>query len=121
LDEVAAVCGVTTRTLHTVLMREVGLPPKLVARIARVRRAIELVRARSGSLSAISLASAFADQAHLSREFRQLLGTTPRAISRRIRVMDVKRPMPVSERDLLSTGLLLLPRDEDASTEGYQR
>jgi AraC-like DNA-binding protein len=111
LDEVAAICGVTTRTLHTVITREVGLAPKLVARIARVRRAIELVQARTGSLSAISLASAFADQAHLSREFRQLLGTTPRAISRRIHA---KRPMSVSERDLLSTGLLLLPRDEEA-------
>jgi AraC-like DNA-binding protein len=116
VDEVAATCGVTTRTLHTLFTREVGLAPKQVARIVRVRRALELVQAARGPLSRISLASAFSDQAHLSREFRRLLGVTPRALHREISRRDAAPLGYASERELLSRGLLVLRRSEPAAT-----
>jgi AraC-like DNA-binding protein len=111
IEEVAETCGVSTRTLHTLLTNEVGLGPKQVARIARVRRALELIRAAAGSLCNISLLSAFSDQAHLSREFRRLVGVTPRALARQIRAHDETNPGYTTDSELLSTGLLVVPRN----------
>lgn len=111
IEDVAQTCGVSTRTLHTLLTTEVGLGPKQVARIARIRRAIELIRAGAGPLSSISLGSAFSDQAHLSREFRQLLGLTPRALARQLRDGSEDDLGYTTDSELLSTGLLVVPRN----------
>jgi AraC-like DNA-binding protein len=115
VDDIAAGCGVTPRTLHAVFSRELGLAPKQVARVVRVRRALELIRAQGGPIMEISRASAYADPAHLCREFRNLLGMTPRVLSRRIWSGPARSVEYTTERDLLSTGLLLLPRDEGVS------
>lgn len=59
---------------------EIGLPPKQVARIARFETAQKL--AASGSADGwadVAAACGYADQAHLSREFREFAGATPSA------------------------------------------
>lgn len=59
---------------------EVGLPPKAVARVARFMRAQSLARARTESGWAdIAAGCGYADQAHLTRDFREFAGTTPSA------------------------------------------
>jgi len=121
VDDLASRCGVTTRTLHTLFSHELGLTPKQAARVVRVRRALELVQAAVAPLHRISAASAFADPAHLSREFRSLLGTTPRALSQRIRTRDATPLRYTTDRELLSTGLLLVPREEDTSPRNTHR
>jgi len=58
--------------------REVGLSPKRFARVARFRRAAD--RLEAGSTPAtVAAECGYADQSHLTHEFRELAGATPRA------------------------------------------
>jgi AraC-like DNA-binding protein len=59
---------------------EVGMAPKMIARIARFNRAQALAASGEGDGWAdIAAACGYADQAHLVREFSALAGTTPGA------------------------------------------
>lgn len=63
--------------------RELGLPPKTVARQLRFVRAAALIpRPSAPSLADIALGCGYADQAHLTREFQQLAGITPAGLRR---------------------------------------
>lgn len=106
VEAVAERCGVTSRTLHKVLLSETALPPKQLARVIRVRHALSLLN-HGGSLTSTDLRQAFADRAHLCREFRALLGTTPATLAREMRVAPHSVPSFTTERELLSTGLLI--------------
>ncbi|WP_415948989.1 helix-turn-helix domain-containing protein [Streptomyces sp. KLOTTS4A1] len=71
--QVAAEIGLTARTLHRRSRTAFGYGPKNLARILRLQRALSL--ARSGLPAAGTAAAAgFADQAHLSRDVRDLAG-----------------------------------------------
>ena len=55
-----------------------GLPPKLVGRIARFERAREaIVDDPSADLAAVAARCGYADQAHLSREVAAFAGSSP--------------------------------------------
>lgn len=108
LDDVADRCGVSGRALRRHLTVETGLSPKRVDRLVRLRRALREVTQSAESLAAISAANDFADQAHMSREFRALLAASPDMLRRSL---SAHRSMPrfQTERELLGTGLLLQP------------
>lgn len=77
IQELAAEIGCSRRYLSKRFHRQVGLPPKTVARLLRfhaVRARIAAAPARWGD---IALQAGYADQAHLNREFRELAGVTP--------------------------------------------
>lgn len=57
---------------------EVGLPPKIAARMLRFHRATRLL-ARGVPAAVVSAACGYTDQSHLVREFRALAGVTPGA------------------------------------------
>jgi methylphosphotriester-DNA--protein-cysteine methyltransferase len=107
-EQLAEACGCTSRTLRSLAVAETGLAPKHLARVARIRRALELLSAADVKLSDAALASAFSDQAHMSREFRELIGAPPASLSERMRSGAV--PSFNAERNLMSTGLLVMPR-----------
>lgn len=71
---VAAALGVTERTLYRRTLTAVGYGPKVLARVARLRR---LVAIADQSLAARAFAAGYAGQAHMSEEVRRLTGTTP--------------------------------------------
>ncbi len=72
--------GWSHRHLIARFRREIGLPPKTVARIVRFERALQLARrAAEPSWAEIAHACGYADQAHLIRDFRAFAGTTPGA------------------------------------------
>ena len=71
---VAAELGVSERHLHRRTVAAVGYGPKLLARVARLRR---LVAVADESLAARALAAGYASQAHMSDEVRRLTGLTP--------------------------------------------
>jgi AraC-like DNA-binding protein len=73
VSAVAAELGISERQLHRRMLVAVGYPPKVLARVARLRR----LRAGTGSLAARSYAAGYASQAHMSDEVRRLTGTTP--------------------------------------------
>ena len=57
---------------------EIGLPPKAISRIVRFNAAQEMAKAGE-SWASIAAECGYADQAHLSREFRDLAGQPPTA------------------------------------------
>jgi AraC-like DNA-binding protein len=68
--------GYSVRQLHRRTLPLFGYGPQHLIRVLRFVRA--LVMARSGlSLAQVAAAAGFADQAHLSRDVRDLAGTTP--------------------------------------------
>ena len=60
-------CGCTSRTLRSATVAEAGLASKQLARIVRIRYALELLTGAGVPLSAAAASSAFSDQAHMSR------------------------------------------------------
>ena len=78
LDEIAEAAGLPPFRLFRAFSRETGMTPHEYQRQARVRRAMQMIR-RGGALSDIAAATGFADQAHLTRTFRRMLGVTPGA------------------------------------------
>ena len=78
---VATLCdelGWSRRRLAARFRHEVGLPPKAVARLVRLERAIDLLEGdASPGWAALALACGYYDQAHLVNEFRAITGTTP--------------------------------------------
>jgi AraC-like DNA-binding protein len=79
VEQLAAQTGLPRRTLHARLKRELGLSPKRVLRIQRLHRALKLAQDRSSAWPQIAVGSGFADQAHMIREFVDLLGESPTA------------------------------------------
>ena len=69
--------GLTKSRLATTFREQIGVTPKLYARIHRFRRAITRLHAPSVSLSTLALESGYYDQPHFSAEFRELSGLTP--------------------------------------------
>lgn len=71
---VAAELGVSERQLHRRMLAAVGYGPKVLARVARLRRLVAHV---DDSLVSRALAAGYASQAHMNDEVRRLTGTTP--------------------------------------------
>jgi AraC-like DNA-binding protein len=78
VGDVAAELGWSHRRLIARFRDEVGMAPKLVARIARFERARRLMAAEPAlGLASVAARCGYADQAHLSREVAELAATTP--------------------------------------------
>lgn len=70
--------GYSHRHFITLFRRAVGLSPKCYLRILRFQRALERMRGKA-PLAQVALASGFSDQAHFTREFREISGMSPSA------------------------------------------
>ncbi len=70
--------GCSNKHLITQFRREIGLPPKAMARIVRFSRVAEMLK-RNEVASWVQLAHrcGYYDQAHLIRDFREFAGSTP--------------------------------------------
>lgn len=77
LDALAAVVGLTPWHFARAFRAATGETPLARIRRLRVERAAELTHERSMSLAEIALACGFADQMHMTRAFRTVLGVTP--------------------------------------------
>jgi AraC-like DNA-binding protein len=78
IGEIAEALGWSHRRLIARFREQIGLTPKLLARVIRFDRAVTAIRA-SGvrGLAEIAFECGYSDQAHLNREFRELAGTSP--------------------------------------------
>jgi AraC-like DNA-binding protein len=80
---IAVRLGADRRTLATLMRRDVGFGLKLYARLARFERALRVVRAEDApSLGLAAAQLGFADQPHLTREFRYFAGVAPGCLHR---------------------------------------
>jgi AraC-like DNA-binding protein len=75
----AAEVGWSRRHLTAMFTRQVGLPPKTVARLVRFGRLLGALPDGGGPVrwDRIAVECGYYDQAHLNRDFRQFTGTTP--------------------------------------------
>jgi AraC-like DNA-binding protein len=69
--------GWSRKHLHHRFKEQVGLAPKVMARILRFERAVELISAGGRPWAEIAADCGYYDQAHLNREVRALAGCTP--------------------------------------------
>jgi AraC-like DNA-binding protein len=77
--------------------REIGVPPKTVARLARLRCAIDRMLAGPASLAQIAAESGYSDQSHFNRDVRDLAGCTPGELFADIRPrLDGEPPLTLS-------------------------
>lgn len=93
----ARALGVSERSLQRVVSSGTGAPPAYWKRLARVRRAARsLAQAphHAPTLAETAADWGYVDQAHMTREFRRWLGTTPAAL----------RGQPALQAALAATG-----------------
>lgn len=80
----ATALGVSDRTLRTLSTVHLGMGLKRVLRVRRLHAALFLrLHGGEATWSRVAARTGFADQAHLVREFHDLLGETPGAFIRR--------------------------------------
>jgi transcriptional regulator GlxA family with amidase domain len=92
--DLARTVGLSERQLHRRCASAFGYGPAFLLRINRLQRFLRLVRIRSGPsrLADLAVAAGYADQPHLSREVRSLMGTTAANLVRR------SPPCPIGSR-----------------------
>ena len=79
VQELATEVGWSRRHLTDRFTSEFGLPPKVAARVLRFERVTGRLRRQPRlRLAELSAAAGYADQAHLTREFRAIAGCSPR-------------------------------------------
>jgi AraC-like DNA-binding protein len=83
IDRVADEALVHPRRLERMFRREVGLAPKMLARIARFQGVLR----GSGDWTAVAQQCGYYDQAHLIRDFKEFAGESPTAYFARIHPM----------------------------------
>jgi AraC-like DNA-binding protein len=76
LAEIADAATLPPYRLLRSFHRAIGMTPHAYQRQARIREAMKLIR-RGRSLSEAATETGFADQAHLTRTFRKVMGITP--------------------------------------------
>jgi AraC family transcriptional regulator len=79
LDELARQVGISQYYFCSLFKQSVGVSPWQYVIERRIERAKELLRTSEMSLSEIALLCGFANQNHLNRHFRKLVGVTPKA------------------------------------------
>jgi AraC-like DNA-binding protein len=77
IGDVAREVGWSRRHLTTRMRAEIGVGAKDLARLARFRRSRVLMGRQAGSLGQIAGDSGYADQSHLTAEWREFAGCTP--------------------------------------------
>ncbi len=70
--------GQSKTRLVTTFREQIGVTPKLYARLHRFRRVLTLLNRGPGPLAEIALAAGYYDQPHMNAEFRELSGFSPR-------------------------------------------
>ncbi|GAB2794084.1 hypothetical protein GCM10027199_82460 [Amycolatopsis magusensis] len=80
IAELTAEVGCSHRQLSRLFTQHIGLSPKRAARVLRLRRALCLSMRGMGAAT-VAAQCGFSDQAHLSRECRQLADRSLRQLS----------------------------------------
>jgi AraC-like DNA-binding protein len=81
LNGVAEAAGISRYAVLRAFRRMVGIPPYAFVTQVRIEHAKHLLRAGVG-IAAVSQRVGFADQSHLTRHFKRLMGVTPGVFAR---------------------------------------
>jgi AraC-like DNA-binding protein len=77
VDQLASSAGVSSRQLERRFLREIGIGPKLLARIVRFQQVFRAVEQCDSAWAAVAVECGYYDQAHLIRDFNQFAQQTP--------------------------------------------
>lgn len=77
VDQLASDAGVSSRQLERRFLQEVGIGPKLLARIVRFQQVFRAVDRSSPAWAEVAIECGYYDQAHLIRDFHQFARQTP--------------------------------------------
>jgi len=77
VDQLANDAGISSRQLERRFLREVGLGPKLLARIIRFQQVFRAVEQCDAAWATVAIECGYYDQAHLIRDFHQFARQTP--------------------------------------------
>jgi AraC-like DNA-binding protein len=77
VDQLASHAGVSSRQLERRFLQEVGLGPKLLARIVRFQQVFRAVDQANPAWAEVAIECGYYDQAHLIRDFNQFAQQTP--------------------------------------------
>jgi AraC-like DNA-binding protein len=78
IEALSRAAGISTRRLARLFSVEVGLTPKLYARVLRFNRVVESVHGRERvDWSEVAVRCGYFDQAHFIRDFKAFCGLTP--------------------------------------------
>ncbi len=84
LEYLSSQCNLSIRQLQRVFIEDVGVTPKTLCRIMRIRAAIDELRfareIREINLAELAIDLHYSDQAHMCRDFRLLAGCTPTSL-----------------------------------------
>lgn len=98
IDRIAESVGMTRRHLERRFREEVGVPAKLMARIARVHAVLQVIQEQPCVTGAdIAAQCGYSDQPHMIRECKALTGRTP------ARLTETKRSLAGLMREEVST------------------
>jgi len=78
IAELRDATGLSKTRLADTFRDQIGVMPKVYARIVRYRRALALLDREDASLAEVALDAGYYDQSHMTTEFRELGGLTPR-------------------------------------------
>lgn len=85
IQSLATQLGISDRYLRKLMIKQVGLNPKRLARIIRITKAVAQVdHGWQFGWSALAHSSGYYDQAHMIDEFQALLGASPEAFVARM-------------------------------------
>ena len=76
-DAIARDAGTTPRTLQRLFATQVGISPKLLARITRFQRVFRSWQQEPNTLARVAAECGYFDQSHLVRDFRDFAGAAP--------------------------------------------
>ena len=77
VDQLASHAGVSSRQLERRFLQEVGVGPKLLARIVRFQQVFRVVNQSNPAWVDVAIECGYYDQAHLIRDFNQFAQQTP--------------------------------------------
>ena len=77
VEQIAFHAALSVRTFGRTFSAEMGIAPKLFARVARFQRAIDLKRESGESWLTVALESGYFDQMHMVRDFHEIGGSAP--------------------------------------------
>ncbi len=78
IGRLAGEVGFSRRHFSERFRHEIGVTPKAAARVFRFERACRIIQDKRWSLALVAAACGYSDQAHMSREWQALAGSSPR-------------------------------------------
>ncbi|MEZ4438819.1 MAG: AraC family transcriptional regulator [Polyangiaceae bacterium] len=82
VEQLVQETGMTERSLERAFRHHAGVAPKWVLRRYRLIEAVERLKEQPSTMAALAADLGYHDQAHFTRDFKQLTGSTPAAFAR---------------------------------------